>query len=101
MKKTFALQAPDKPTTWVLERVRSEVGKYMNREKRKALPDGCERWEFDCRVGPDAATAASLEAKQVHEAIGAIAAAGAEQVYVEVHARAKPAAEKTSPRRVM
>lgn len=77
--------------------MRSEVGKYMNRERRKTLPEGHERWEFDCRLGPDAATATPIEAKQVHEAIGAIAASGAEQVYVEVHARAKPAPEKKLP----
>ena len=41
--------------------VRTEVGKYVNREKRKVLPEGHDRWEFACRVGPEEATATSIE----------------------------------------
>lgn len=93
MKKTFALQAPGKDPQWVLERVRSEVGKYVNREKRKALPEGHDRWEFACRVGPDPESAAPLEVKKVHEAIGGVASTGALQVYVEIQARARPKAD--------
>ena len=93
MKKTFPLHAPGKDPQRVLELVRTDVGKYVNREKRKTLPEGHDRWEFDCRVGPEPETATAVEVRKVHEAIGSVAAAGAAQVYVEILARARPAAD--------
>ena len=90
MKKTFPLESAGKDPQRILERVRTEVGKYVNREKRKPLAEEFDRWEFACRVGPEEATAVAKELKQVHEAIGAVAASGAKQVYVEILAKARP-----------
>lgn len=90
MKKTFRLQVPGKDSQRVVELVRSEVGKYLNREKRKALPIEGGHWEFACRVGPDAAAAEVVDVKQLPGAIDQLAAAGAESVYVEILASAQP-----------
>lgn len=90
MKKTFSFERPGKDRQRVLELVRTEVGKYLNRERRKTLPEGHDQWEFDCRIGPDETTATNIPVKQVPEAIGAVAASGAAEVFVEIHARARP-----------
>ena len=90
MKKNFPLTAPGKDPQRVLELVRSDVGRYVNREKRKSLPEGHDRWEFSCRIGADEPRAVPVDVKQVHEAIGNVAATGAEQVFVEIHASARP-----------
>lgn len=90
MKKTFRLQEPGKEPRRVVERVREEVGKYVNREKRKQLPEGFDQWDFSCRVGIDQATAEPKELKQVPAAIDAVAATGAEEVFVEIVASARP-----------
>jgi hypothetical protein len=93
MRKTFPLVVPGKESQRVLELVRGEVGKYMNREKRKKLAEGYESWDLACRVGPDEATAVPVAAKEVHAAIGQVAAEGAEVVYVEILASARPRAK--------
>jgi hypothetical protein len=90
MKKKFSLEVPGKDRPRVLELVRGEVGKYVNREKRKPLPLEHER-EFACRVGPDEANAVAMPVKQVHEAIGQVAATGAAEVFVEIVASTRPA----------
>ena len=84
MKKIFPLKVPGKDDKRIVELVRNEVGKYVNREKRKTLPPEHDRWEFACRIGPDTLSALPTELKSVHVAIDAAAAAGAEEVYVEI-----------------
>lgn len=95
MKKKFSLVVPGKDPQRVLELVRSEVGKYVNREKRKAMPIENGRWEFACRIGPDEATAVVTPVKEVHDAIGQVASSGAPEVFVEILASAKPPLGRT------
>ena len=95
MKKTFSLVVPGKDPQRVLELVRNEVGKYVNREKRKAPPIENGRWEFECRVGPDEASAVEIPVKEVHEAIGKVAESGASEVFVKILASAKAASSRT------
>jgi hypothetical protein len=90
MKKTFSLQVPGKDERRVVELIRGEVGKYLNREKRKVLPEGHDQWVFACRVGADQATAVATDVKHVPTAIDEIAASGASAVYVEILASARP-----------
>lgn len=92
MKKRFSLQpaGQDASAARVVERVRNEVGKYINREKRKALPAEHDQWLFACRVGDSAETALSEELKSVPAAIDRVAATGAPEVYVEIIASARP-----------
>ena len=84
MKKTFPLQVPGKNDQRVLESLKNEVRKYVRREQRKTPPEGFNRWEFACRVGPDAATAAPRLLSEVIAAIEATAKAGGAAVYVEI-----------------
>ncbi|HYP16600.1 MAG TPA: DUF6172 family protein [Opitutus sp.] len=87
MKKTFPLRLPGKADARVLDSVRHDVRKYVTRERRKKLPEGHDLWSFDCKVGANADSAETKELADMSAAIGAIAAAGAESVYVEIIAR--------------
>ena len=95
MKKSFPLAKPDSEPARVLEGVKNDVRKYVKRERRKALAAGVDFWDFDCKVGPDAASAVTLELAGVVPAIEAAAQAGGVAVYVEIlakpgHRPAKP-----------
>jgi hypothetical protein len=88
MKKTFQLHTPGKDDQRVFEAIKNDVRKYVKRERRKALPAGVDFWDFDCRVGPDAAAAVAKHPAEVDSAIGAVASTeGATAVYVEILAK--------------
>ncbi len=84
MKKTFALTAPGKDDARVRDKIRHEVNKYVQRERRKELPEGAFRWDFNCRAGASAAAASALRLNGMAAAIDRIAAEGASEVYVEI-----------------
>ena len=88
MKKTFLLTHPKhKAERWV-ELVKHEIKKYLNRERRKALPEGADYWSFDCRVGESEAKAVTVFTSEINKHIDAAAAQQLEAVYVEILARA-------------
>ena len=88
MKKTFALTHPKhKPERWV-ELIKHEVKKYINRERRKALPPGMDYWTFDCRFGATAEDAKTIFTSELGKHIDNAAAQQLEAVYVEILARA-------------
>ncbi len=84
MKKIFPLKDPKKADARVLEAVKSELRKYVQREQRKDLPEGFNRWDFACKVGADAATATVRPLSEVVTAVDAAAKAGAAAVFVEI-----------------
>lgn len=48
------------------------------------MPEGFDYWDFDCKVGADAATATIQPVKEVTEAIDQVVKAGSPEVYVEI-----------------
>ncbi|MBI5382518.1 MAG: hypothetical protein HZA31_11510 [Opitutae bacterium] len=84
MKKTFPLTLPGKDAQRVVEAVKLEVRKYMKRERRKRPPEGVDGWDFNCRVGPDAATAVGQPVSVLIPAIEEAAKAGAPAIYIEI-----------------
>ena len=84
MKKNFPLKDPQKPDARVLETVKNELRKYVQREQRKKLPEGFDRWEFACKVGAEAASAAVLPLSAVVGEVETLAQDGAAAVYVEI-----------------
>lgn len=89
MKKTFPLHVPGKADPRVIDAIKHDVRKYVKRERGKTLPEGFTVWQFDCRVGPAADAAESVELDRIGVAIDAVAAAGeSPHVYVEILARA-------------
>lgn len=88
MKKTFALTHPKhKAERWV-ELVKHEIKKYLNRERRKALPEGADYWSFDCRFGATEQEAKTVFTSEITKCIDAAVAQQQETVYVEILARA-------------
>ncbi|MBT5910990.1 MAG: hypothetical protein HOH25_14445, partial [Opitutae bacterium] len=61
MKKTFNLVHPKIKLARLVDAVRSDVKKYLKRERRKELPEGVDFWDFDCKFGPTAE-----QAKVIH-----------------------------------
>lgn len=88
MKKVFSLRAPGKTDARVVDAVKHDVRKYVKRERRKTIPEGFTEWDFDCRVGASATTAATTTLKDLSAGIDSIAAAEGTEVYIEILARA-------------
>ena len=102
MKKTFQLKEPGKDDARVVEAVKNEVRKYVKRERRKTLPEGFTLWDFNCKVGPDSATAEVTPLDDVTGAIDAVVKAGGVAVYVEIlaaagHRKVLPRADAAGP----
>lgn len=95
MRKTFPLRSEGKHPDRVLEAVKHDIRKYIQRERRRALPEAADFWDFDCRFGasPDAASVTTLA--ELTPALNALAQAGGEQCYVELFA--KPAVWERRP----
>ncbi|HNV59407.1 MAG TPA: DUF6172 family protein [Rhodoferax sp.] len=84
MKKTFQLAIEGKNRDRVLDAVKHEVRKCVRRERRRALPDGVDYWDFDCRFGPTETDAVVVHFATLTERMDAAAASGASQFYVEI-----------------
>jgi hypothetical protein len=84
MKKTFPLHVPGKDDARVLESIKNDIRKYLKRERRKPFPEGFDLWDFNCKVGPDQASAVPTTAGEIIPALDALVKTGADQVYVEI-----------------
>lgn len=87
MKKTFPLQPEGKHPDRVLDRVKHDVRKYLKRERSRALPEGVDFWDFDCKVGASEETAQAVHLASVIACIDHAAKEQAKQVYVEIWAK--------------
>lgn len=97
MRKTYPLNLEGKHRDRVLDAVKHDIRKYVKRQRRKALPEGVDFWDFDCKFGLSADTAATLHFGNLMEQIDAVAKEGAAALYVELlakpgHRKARPAA---------
>ncbi len=88
MRKTYPLTAPNKQPARVLDAVKHDIRRYITRERGRPLPSDQQTWQFDCKVGADAASAQALRVSEVIAAVDAVAASGAASVYVEILTRA-------------
>ena len=87
MRKVFPLQVPGRVDARVVEAVKNDVRKYVQRERRKDLPEGFSVWAFDCKVGADRDQATSCTLPEITGRIDEIVRAGGKQVYVEILAQ--------------
>lgn len=90
MKKTFPFHLPDKTDSRVIAAIQVTLNKYVKRERKKALPTGADRWNFQCRVGATPETARPCSLAEIPAGIGAVASAEHPGVYVEILAEAGP-----------
>jgi len=84
MKKTFPLHLTDKTDSRVIAAIHVTLNKYVKRERKKALPEGADRWNFQCRVGANPETALPCQLAEIPAGIQAVASAEHPGVYVEI-----------------
>ena len=87
MKKTFTLSHPKIKAARLAEAARCEVRKYLKRSRNRARPEGVDFWDFDCKFGPTAEEAQTLDVADVAKAICAAEAKQVESFYVEILAK--------------
>jgi len=87
MKKTFPFAVEGKHPDRLLDATKHELRKYMQRERKRPLPEGVDFWDFDCKFGPDAAGAEVAHIAELNKRIDALRASGATQFYVEILAK--------------
>ena len=87
MKKNFSLQDGNKKRDRVIEAVKHDVNKYVARERRKALPEGVDFWDFACKVGAEAASAQVVHVNEIGKAIDQVVAKEVDSVYIEILAK--------------
>ena len=95
MKKTFQFAHPKIQPERMVEAIKGEVSKYLKRERRKALPDGIDFWDFDCKFGPDAQHAVVVHVAELPKRIDAAYGEGLGECYIEI--LAKPAKRTKRP----
>lgn len=94
MRKTFPFEDPPHKPPQVVAGIKNKVRKYLKRERRKALPDGADYWDFDCRLG-QAEPGEVVHVAELIKAIDNAAASGWKSVYIEI--LAKPAVRNGRP----
>lgn len=88
MRKTYPLSVEGKHPDRVLDAVKHDIRKYLKRERRRALPEGTDFWDFDCKFGLTSESAAPAHLATVIPQLDVAAREGATSVYVEILARA-------------
>jgi hypothetical protein len=88
MRKTYPLSVEGKHPDRVLDAVKHDIRKYLKRERRRALPEGTDFWDFDCKFGLSSESAVPAHLATVIPQLDAAAREGATSVYVEILARA-------------
>lgn len=96
MKKSFSLHEENKKPDRVVEAVKKDVNKYLARERRKELPEGVDYWDFDCKVGVDAASAKEVHLKEISKSIDEVVTQKVPAVYIEILSKPGVRAKKAS-----
>ncbi len=87
MRKTFQLTHPKIKVPRLLDAAKSDIRKYMKRERRKPLPEGADFWDFDCKYGPTAETAESVHPAELNKRMDEAEKQQLTSFYIEVMAK--------------
>ena len=87
LKKTYYLQINGKNRDRLLDAAKHDIRKYAKRERGKSLSEGIDFWDFDCKVGASAETAALAHFSEIMGAVDALVKDGAVQFYVEIFSK--------------
>jgi hypothetical protein len=103
MRKTYLLNIDGKNRDRLLDAAKHDVRKYVKRERARALPEGVDFWDFDCKLGASETATAVVHLAALMAGIDELVKDGGDQFYVEVvtkhghrHARSQ-AADAVSP----
>lgn len=102
MRKTFQLAIEGKHRDRVLDAVKHEIRKYIKRERRRALPEGVDYWDFDCKFGLTPEVAEVVHLATLTALIDGVAREAGERFHVEIlakpgHRKARPAGAADAP----
>ena len=84
MKKTFKMTHPKIKLPRLIEAIKHEVKKYVQRERRKPLPPGVDFWDFDCRYGVDEASSEVIHLSAINKSISSAEEQQLESFYLEI-----------------
>lgn len=84
MKKTFQLDIEGKNRDRVLDAIKHDIRKYVKRQRRVALPEGVDYWDFDCRFGVSQESADVVHFATILPLVDAAAKDGAASFYLEL-----------------
>jgi Family of unknown function (DUF6172) len=84
VRKTYPLNVEGKNRDRLLEASKHDIRKYVKRERARALPEGVDYWDFDCKFGNSEANAEVVHFATLMGLIDTLAKEGGEQFYVEV-----------------
>lgn len=87
MKKTFQMSHPKIKTPRLVEAIKHEVKKYLQRERRKPLPADVDFWDFDCRFGADEVSAEVIHVADINRAISGAEEQQLASFYLEILAK--------------
>jgi hypothetical protein len=87
MKKTFKLTHPKIKVPRLVEAIKHEVKKYLQRERRKPLPPEVDFWDFDCRFGADEANCEVIHVADINKAISQAEEKQLASFYLEILAK--------------
>jgi acetoin utilization deacetylase AcuC-like enzyme len=95
LKKTYVLNIEGKQPARLLDASKHDIRKYVKRERAKALPEGADFWDFDCKVGTSDASSTPVHVAEIMTAVDALVKDGANQFFVEItskpgHRAARP-----------
>jgi hypothetical protein len=97
MRKVFPLAVAGKDPLRVFELVKRDVRKYLDRERRKVLPEGVDFWDFSCAVGPSRSAPAATHVGDIGKELDKAFEAKWPEVYVEILAKPGHRTKKPVP----
>jgi len=96
MKKTFQLTHEKIKYPRLIERVKSDVRKYIKRERRKELPEGADFWDFACKFGDTEADAKVIHLAEINAHISEAETRKLTSFYIEILAKSATRTKKPS-----
>lgn len=97
MKKTFDLTHPKIRPDRMVEAARKDVNKYIKRERRKALPEGVDFWDFDCKFGHTQDNARVIHLSDIKACIDEVQKLELTSFYLEILAKQGRRTKKPTP----
>jgi len=97
MRKTFTLTHPKIKVPRLVDAVKSDIRKYVKRERRKDLPDGVDFWDFDCKFGSTADVAQTVHLTALNKCVAEAKKQELSSFYIEI--LAKPGVRQKKPDR--
>ncbi|MBS9782678.1 MAG: hypothetical protein KGV43_02615 [Arcobacter sp.] len=84
MKKTFNLEVPNKKRERQVDSIKHEVRKYITREKKKALPEGFDYWNFICKFALEDEEIQDIDFTDITKSIDKAYESGKDTFYLEI-----------------